>query len=252
MNPYYQDDLVTIYHGRAEDVLPSLSGIACIVTSPPYNTLGSRIPDRPTGMHKNSGWLAKVSAVGYADDMDETTYSSWQANLADMMANATTPNASMFYNHKLRYRDRVILHPIDIVRQFPRWDLRQEIVWDRPGSVAFNAQMFAPSDERIYWMVRSGGTHHWNQDAAKLMSVWRMTPATGSKHPAPFPVDLPSRCIAATTATGDTVLDPFSGSGTTAYAAKRLGRNAIGIEADERWCEMSAIRLSQEVLGLVG
>lgn len=250
MTPYYQDDAVTLYHGDAMDVLPSVSGVSCVVTSPPYNTLGSRIPARPTGMHRRSGWLAKVSAVGYADDMDETAYVEWQAELAGQLATATVPGGSYFYNHKLRYRDYAVLHPIDIVRTFPGWVLRQELIWDRSGSTTFNARMFAPNDERVYWMVRDEGLHPWNQPAASWFSVWRLHPDTGSAHPAPFPWELPSRCIQAVTSPGDIVLDPFSGSGSTVYAAKMLGRRAIGIELDERWCELAATRLSQEVLGL--
>jgi site-specific DNA-methyltransferase (adenine-specific) len=250
VTPYYQDDLVTLYHGDAMDVVPTLAGAACIVTSPPYNTLGSRIPARPTGMHRRSGWLAKVSAVGYADDMDESAYVEWQAALASCLWEVTVPGGSMFYNHKLRYRDKVVLHPIDIVRSFAGWSLRQEIIWDRPGSTTFNARMFAPSDERVYWLTRDGADHQWNQMAASWLSIWRIAPDVGSPHPAPFPWTIPSRCIQATTQAGDIVLDPFSGSGSTVYAAKMLGRRAIGVELDERWCEFAARRLSQEVLGL--
>lgn len=254
MTPYYQDDLVTLYHGDALEVMPGLSDVACVVTSPPYNTLGSRIPAKVSGLwaKRMTGFASKVNAVGYADDMDELAYLAWQMAIGEAAASASRPGASMFYNHKLRYRDKVVLHPIDIVRAFPGWSLRQEVIWDRPGSMTFNARMFAPNDERIYWLTRDGADHTWNQMAASWLTVWRLRPDTGSKHPAPFPSDLPSRCIQATTAPGDIVLDPFSGSGSTVYAAKSLGRRAIGIELDERWCEMAAQRCSQEVLGLVG
>jgi len=215
MTPYYSDDLVTIYHGDALDVLPGIGSVDAVVTSPPYNTLGARIPAVPTGMHRNSGWLAAVRDHGYADDMDEADYVEWQAAIADAVGLQVRPGGSWFYNHKVRYRNRAMVHPLDLVRQFAGWSVRQEIIWDRPGAVAFNARMFAPSDERIYWLVRDGADYTWNQSGAS-----------------------------------ETVLDPFMGSGTTLLAAKSLGRKAIGIEIEERYCEIAATRCSQEVLGL--
>ncbi len=241
--PYYQDDHVALYHGRCEDVLPTLSDVACVVTSPPYNTLGSRHADRG-GMHGGSKWTAKVVDEGYADDMDEQSYVGWQIAVADMLADTCVPGASFFYNHKIRYRDKAPVHPIDIVRRFARWDLRQEIVWARDGGIALNARMFCPSDERIYWMVKPGAPHKWNQPSASLMSVWKMRQEIGRDgHPCPYPTQLPTRCVGAVTDPGDVVLDPFAGSGTTLVAAKSLGRKAIGIELSERYCEMTAERL---------
>ena len=253
MTPYYQDELVTIYHGRAEDVLPGLSGVACTVTSPPYNTLGSRIPAKPSGMwaERMAGFAENVRANGYADDMSEAAYSEWQVGIAGLLAGATRPGGALFYNHKLRYRDLAVIHPLELVRRFHGWALRQEMIWARPGSMTFNARMFAPNDERIYWLVRDGADFTWNQEAASLLTVWRMVPPVEVKnHPCPFPESLPSRCIVASTNPGDLVLDPFMGTGTTLAAAKAQGRRAIGIELDERWCEQAAVRLSQGVLGL--
>jgi DNA modification methylase len=65
-------------------------------------------------------------------------------------------------------------------------------------------------------------------------------------HPAPFPVSLPTKCIEATGARS--VLDPFAGSGTTLRAAADLGIKAIGIELEERYCEIAARRLDQMCL----
>jgi modification methylase len=64
-------------------------------------------------------------------------------------------------------------------------------------------------------------------------------------HPAPFPIALPTRCIESTDA--EIILDPFSGSGTTALAARRLGRKYIGIDISPEYCKQAEDRLSSEL-----
>jgi site-specific DNA-methyltransferase (adenine-specific) len=78
--------------------------------------------------------------------------------------------------------------------------------------------------------------------------VWKIAPEQYEGHPAVMPAELASRCILIGTNRDGTVLDPFCGSGTTLRTAKDLGRKAIGIEIEERYCEVAAKRLSQEVL----
>ena len=150
----------------------------------------------------------------------------------------------MFYNHKLRWRDGQILWPIDWIRK-SQFRIRQEIVWRRNGSCTLNARMFAPNDERIYWLVKHD--HKWNQSAVSFFSVWDMASVI-SDHPCAYPILLPSRCILGVTDVGDLVLDPFMGSGTTLVAAKNLGRKAIGIEIEEKYCKIAVERLRQDVL----
>jgi len=255
---YYEQDGCTIYHGDCRDVLPSLSCVSMAFTSPPYNTLGERIPKAPSGIWaKSSGMLGfarDVNAEGYDDDMSEPEYQALQNEVVDLVGRALRIGGSLFYNHKCRWRDGTLLHPVRWVRP-TSLVFREELIWDRGVSMTFNARMFAPSEERILWFVKpcAAGValHAWQQPSGPaLLSVWRIPPEQGGKkhHPVSFPAALPMRAILATTIDGDTVLDPFMGSGTTLVAAKRLGRKAIGIEIEERYCEIAAERLRQGAL----
>lgn len=87
-------------------------------------------------------------------------------------------------------------------------------------------------------------------------NVWTISPASRQSaeekndHPAPFPFDLARDHIATWSNPGDLVLDPFSGSGTTAKAAKTLGRQFIGLEVNPEYCRIAEQRIAQEVLAL--
>ena len=91
-------------------------------------------------------------------------------------------------------------------------------------------------------------TKEW-QDWA-INSIWEMQPAKAQSigHPAPFPEELPHRLIKLYSFVGDTVLDPFLGSGTTAVVAKRLCRNAVGYETNPDYVELAKKRLAQKTL----
>lgn len=83
-----------------------------------------------------------------------------------------------------------------------------------------------------------------------FQQIWNITGASTRSHPAPFPLELASRLVCMFSFTGDTVLDPFCGSGTTMVAALKNGRNSMGIEIDRQYCRMAAKRLKAENSGL--
>jgi len=78
------------------------------------------------------------------------------------------------------------------------------------------------------------------------LSIWRINPESATKigHPAPFPLELPSRLINLYSYKGDLILDPFMGSGTACVAAKRLGRDYIGYDIEEKYCKLAQNRLN--------
>jgi len=79
-----------------------------------------------------------------------------------------------------------------------------------------------------------------------FQQIWNITGASTKNHPAPFPLELATRLVRMFSFHGDTVLDPFCGTGTTMIAALRFGRNSIGIEIDPEYCRMAAGHLKKE------
>lgn len=79
-----------------------------------------------------------------------------------------------------------------------------------------------------------------------FQQIWNITGASTKHHPAPFPLELATRLVRMFSFAGDTVLDPFCGSGTTMVAALRTGRNSIGVEIDPEYCRMTARYLKAE------
>ena len=83
-----------------------------------------------------------------------------------------------------------------------------------------------------------------------FQQIWSIPGASTREHPAPFPLELATRLVRMFSFAGDTVLDPFCGSGTTLIAALRSGRNSIGVDIDAEYCRMAARYLRAESLGL--
>lgn len=234
----------TLYLGDCREIVADLSNIACVVTSPPYNQLEG-LHGKPSGLWADkqggAGFVAAWQQNGYVDDVPEAEYQRQQNVLFDGLARACRPDASLFYNHQLRWRDGECIHPIDWFKP-SQWKLRSEIIWDRGGGMMFNARMFCRFDERIMWFVR--GQWKWNQESVGLGTVWRIAKAQNKEHPVAFPVEMPSRCILATTDPGDIVLDPYSGSASTGVAALRAGRKYIGIEREEKFFDIACRRIA--------
>jgi modification methylase len=79
-----------------------------------------------------------------------------------------------------------------------------------------------------------------------FQQIWNITGASTKQHPAPYPLELATRLVRMFSFTGDTVFDPFCGSGTTMVAALRTGRNSIGMDIDPEYCRMAARYLKAE------
>jgi modification methylase len=157
-------------------------------------------------------------------------------------------NGAIFYNHKWRVQNGLLQDRHSIVENFP---VRQIIIWQRAGGINFNLDYLLPTYEVIYLICKSKFKLAKSKDpkhpkeACKMGDVWSFKQESKTNlHPAPFPLELPRRCISITDA--KIVLDPFIGSGTTAIAANELGRDWIGIDVSEQYCQMATDRYKAE------
>lgn len=255
MKPYYSDDAVTIYHADCREVLPTLSGVDLVLTSPPYNlgtSSGGGFPGKgkPLGQRGGNGkWSGGSLAGGYAswnDALPHDDYVAWQHEVLRACWSTLGPGGAIYYNHKPRVLDGLLVTPFAYNPDLP---VRQIVVWARAGGVNFSPSFYVPTHEWLMILARPAFRLK-SQAASGVGDVWYIPQESNTEHPAPFPLALASR-VMETTKPG-VVLDPFCGSGTTLRAAKSHGRRGLGIEIDEAYCEMAAKRCAQEVLDLEG
>jgi hypothetical protein len=197
-------------------------------------------------MHAGS-LAARDLAGGYGehdDAMPTDDYGRWQRMILLLAWESLSETGAIFYNHKPRVQDGVLMLPTSYGDGLP---LRQIVTWDRATGMNFSDRFFLPKSEWIVVWAKPAFRLR-DKSSAQIGDVWRVAPETDDAHPAPFPIGLPTRAIASTEAS--VILDPFCGSGTTLRAAKNLRRHAIGVEIEERFCEIAADRMAQEVLAL--
>jgi site-specific DNA-methyltransferase (adenine-specific) len=223
MKPYYQDDLVTIYHGSCTSSFTRREmaelDFQCIVTDPPYG-IGwtGTSPSR-------RNWCVRARFAIEGDDQPFDP--AW-------IVEKDVPTVLFGANHFA-----------DQLPTSSSW-----LVWDKKPSGVAGGDM---GDGELAWTNLGGALrifrYLWIGGGA--LAKENGIPAGRGKsvghHPTQKPVALMRWVIEKTTGT---VLDPYMGSGSTLVAAKSLNRRAIGIELEERYCEIAAKRCSQEVLEL--
>lgn len=222
---------------RGDEKLPDAC-VDLVVTSPPYNLRNStgHGMKKPGGMWKSCE-LAINGYDAYNDNMPYDEYIQWQRDCLTEMMRLIPDTGAIFYNHKWRVQGGLIQDRHEILEGFP---VRQIIIWRRNGGINFNDSYFLPTYEVIYLIAKPN--FKLVHGANAYGDVWDIPQETKNEHPAPFPLKLVERCISSTNA--KVVLDPFMGSGTTALAAKILGRNYIGIEQSEKYVQLANNRLS--------
>lgn len=206
--PYYDAGGITIYHGDNRQILPMLGRFDLLMADPPY---GVNIGKRD-GLGRNG--TAKVKDYG-AIEWDKETVEEWVMSLARGICTRQVIFGGNYYQ----------LPPTSC------W-----LMWDKENTGEFaDGEMAWTNLQKPVRIKR----HLWNGMLRKGQeSKW---------HPTQKPLEVIQWAIQQA---GDveTILDPWAGSGTTGHAAKNLGKRCVMIEREERYCEIAALRLAQDVL----
>lgn len=214
MNPYYSDDSVTLYHGDCFTSGIVRAAAHVLVTDPPY------------GIDYRSNQRRRTLARSIAGDKDTTA----RDRLLEWYMDQPDSPALVFGTWR-------IPRPLAT---------RQVLIWDTKGALGMGAMdlPWKPSHQEIY-VLGKGFTGRRDTDVLTVAPVQSLG-YNGREHPHEKPVTLMKRLI--DKCPPGTIFDPFAGSGSTLVAAKQLGRRAIGVELEERYCEVIAKRLAQGVL----
>ena len=251
IKPYYQDDDFTIYCGDCRGILPHLDRVDLVLTDPPYGHNNNNNGDLIQNWEKALG----RKAIAGEDKPRPIANDGPEANT--LVRWAFTEFARLLGAGCCCCCCCGGGGPDP---QFARWSLwldecipfKQMVVWDKgPMGMGWH---YRRSYETIL-VAQQPGKCKWYDTTNKIENIIRPSHGFAPKlipsetdHPTPKPVELMAYFIGLHTDGDDVVLDPFMGHGTTLRAAKDLGRKAIGIEIEERYCEIAVNRLRQGVL----
>ncbi len=252
IRPYYEADGITLYHGDCRDLLPTLGVVADIcVTDPPYGE--TSLP-----------------------------WDRWPQGWPSLIGDALPANTSLWCFGSMRMF-------LEQRGEFAGWRFAQDVIWEKPNGSMFAADRFKRVHELVTHWYRGAWAaqthtvpreHHHGPsktvpqrkegkqrhtgvigDSVYIDDGTRMARSVlrirnmhhRARHPTEKPTGVLEPLITYSCPPGGTVLDPFAGSGSTLDAARCLGRKAVGVEADERYCDTAARRLSQgSLFGGVG
>ena len=229
--PYYQDDLVTLYHGDAFKLLADMSdqSVDLVLTDPPYT---ERTHENMVQKSAGGGKKRGVGEFSAFNDQQLVNVLQESGRVSRGWVIAT-----LDYLHAMRLDETP--PPGLKCQRVGVWvkpNATPQITGDRPAQGWEAISYFHRERGRSKW---NGGGHHGN---------YVQNTVSGLGHPTSKPLPIMEDLVRKFTDEGATILDPFAGSGSTLRAAKNLGRRAIGFEIEERYCEIAARRLAQEVL----
>ena len=238
--PYYDHAGITIYNADCRDVLPCLPKVDLVLTDPPYGiSMVGIAHEGPTGKGtRNFDFFPNDSAA------ESCSLALEVASMTDALL-GDAGSGYMWCGHRQ-------FAELTVARELAGWKTRF-LVWVKscPAPPPPGSGWPSGAELCVYWFRPGRRWMHDGKTAPRsnviVADSYRFGQPGKVNHPTQKPPAVIAPLVRASSSPSDMILDPFMGSGTTLVAAKQLGRRAIGIEIEERYCEIAAKRLSQEV-----
>jgi site-specific DNA-methyltransferase (adenine-specific) len=249
MKPFFKNTNFNIYNNNTFDVLDNFKNenkkFNCIFADPPYFLSND-------GITCVNGKMVKVNKGDWDKTMGiEQNYQfnfDWLSKCRDLLSDNGTIWVSGTFH---------IIYAVAFAAQKLEMKFLNNIVWEKPNPPPnLSCRYFTHSTETILWFGKHKKSKHlFNYKTMKeinsgkqMKDVWRMTAPKKSeksfgRHPTQKPVSLLDWIIKSSSKKGDTILDPFSGSGTTGVASILNNRKFVGIEFDKKYCQLSKKRI---------
>lgn len=247
--PYYEDEAVTLYHGDAREIAPSLPSPDMIWTDPPYghnNNNGDLIHKWEEALGRGSSPQEVARPIDNDGAEEAGVLARWLfAFAADKMASGGCCCCCCCCGGG---------GPDPMFARWSLWmdeplEFKQMVIWDKgPMGMGWH---YRRSYETVLVGMKRPGPCRWYDDTDRVENILRDIPKIIPRdmhHPTEKPLRLPAHFIRLHSKPGDLVLDPFCGAGGSLVAAKRMGRRGVGIDTEEKWLEMAAERLRQRIL----
>lgn len=241
MRPYYEHGGITIYHGDCLNIMAELGAdsVGVVFTDPPYSS-GAR---NAATIRNRKSMRREEGAFGLDDWIGGDNLSGHGFAMLVRMFGVESLRVVARDGHLFSFMDWRQLPVLQGALEAAGWSARALLVWDKIHFGMGNG--FRQQAEFILHASKGTGDNFLRHDLGTVFRDKRQSNDIG--HPTVKPTAVVEQCLSAVPGF---ILDPFMGSGTTLLAAKNLGRSAIGIEIEEKYCEIAATRLSQEVLNL--
>lgn len=224
-------DGVVLYQGDCLDVLPTLSGIDHVISDPPYED----------ELHGAMGRIRRNDGQEMVDDLGfEGINASRDAVAVAMVAASSGWLIAFTLAEGVRaWRDAI--QPAG-----GKWDTT--LFWVKPdASPRFNGQGAARGAECAVTAWCGRGHRRWNGGGRRGVFTHPVNVGRQGEHPTEKPLPLMADLVTLYSNPGETICDPFMGSGTTGVAAVRYGRRFVGVERDPRWFDLACRRISDEL-----